>query len=70
MCSWQDLETEILRDSRLGSIRLISDSVDIPVIANGDVVDTESAKLCLEATNAGGLMIGRGAIGRPTFSMR
>ena len=48
-------------------IRVISDSVDIPVIANGDVVDTESAKLCLEATNAGGLMIGRGAIGRPTI---
>ena len=41
--------------------------MDIPVIANGDVVDTESAKLCLEATNAGGLMIGRGAIGRPTI---
>mgnify|MGYP005681095467 FL=1 len=48
-------------------IKEISDSVDIPVIANGDVVDTKSAKLCLEATHAGGLMIGRGAIGRPTI---
>ena len=47
-------------------IREISDSVDIPVIANGDVIDTYSAKACLQATGASGLMIGRGAIGRPT----
>ena len=48
-------------------IREISESVDIPVIANGDVVDTKTAEQCLEATAAGGLMIGRGAIGRPTI---
>ena len=48
-------------------IREISDSVDIPVIANGDVVDTQSAQSCLQATGASGLMIGRGAIGRPTI---
>ena len=47
-------------------IKEISDSVDIPVIANGDVIDTYSAKACLQATGASGLMIGRGAIGRPT----
>ena len=47
-------------------IKEISDSVDIPVIANGDVIDTQSAMACLQATEASGLMIGRGAIGRPT----
>lgn len=48
-------------------IRDIVEAVDIPVIANGDVVDAQSAADCLEATGAAGLMIGRGAIGRPTI---
>ncbi|HIG37830.1 MAG TPA: tRNA-dihydrouridine synthase family protein [Candidatus Poseidoniales archaeon] len=47
-------------------IRNIVEAVDIPVIANGDVVDATTATACLEATGAAGLMIGRGAIGRPT----
>ena len=48
-------------------IRDIVEAVDIPVIANGDVVDAATASACLEATGAAGLMIGRGAIGRPTI---
>ena len=48
-------------------IREIVDSVGIPVIANGDVTDSSSASECLEATTAHGLMIGRGAIGRPSI---
>jgi nifR3 family TIM-barrel protein len=48
-------------------IREIVEAVDIPVIANGDVVDAATATACLEATGAAGLMIGRGAIGRPTI---
>ena len=47
-------------------IRGIIEAVDIPVIANGDVVDAVSAAACLDVTGAVGLMIGRGAIGRPT----
>ena len=43
----------------------VVDSVDTPVIANGDVVDAKTAKACLSQTNAAGLMVGRGAIGRP-----
>ncbi len=46
-------------------IRGIIEAVDIPVIANGDVVDAVSAAACLDVTGAVGLMIGRGAIGRP-----
>ena len=48
------------------SIKEAVDRVEVPVIANGDVVDPASAAACLEHTGASGLMIGRGAIGRPT----
>jgi nifR3 family TIM-barrel protein len=41
-------------------------AVEVPVVANGDVVDAASAAACLEHTGASGLMIGRGAIGRPS----
>jgi len=47
------------------TIRQVVDAVDIPVFANGDIVDATSAQACLDATGAAGLMIGRGAIGRP-----
>ena len=50
-----------------GTIKQVVESVDIPVIANGDIVDAKSAKACLERTGAAGLMIGRGAIGRPSI---
>ena len=49
------------------AIAEIVQSVDIPVIANGDVVDAKSASDCLAITGAAGLMIGRAAIGRPTI---
>ena len=48
------------------SIKQAVEEVEVPVIANGDVVDPSSAKACLKHTGASGLMIGRGAIGRPT----
>ncbi len=40
-------------------------AVSIPVIANGDVVDAQSAARCLALSSADGLMIGRGSYGRP-----
>ena len=54
-------------ESDWSQIRDIVQAVDIPVIANGDVVDANTAAACLEQTGAAGLMIGRGAIGRPTL---
>jgi tRNA-dihydrouridine synthase len=39
--------------------------VSIPVIVNGDVVDTASARRALAQSGADALMIGRGAYGRP-----
>ena len=40
-------------------------AVNIPVIANGDVVGGEEAKRCLARTGADMVMVGRGAFGNP-----
>ena len=48
-----------------GTIKQLVDTVSIPVIANGDIDSPEKAKKVLEVTNAQGLMIGRGAWGKP-----
>jgi len=47
------------------AIRPIKDAVSIPVIANGDITDTASAKLALAQSGCDGVMIGRGSQGRP-----
>lgn len=46
-------------------IREVKNAVAIPVIANGDVVDVESAKAIYEKTGADYILIGRGACGSP-----
>lgn len=46
-------------------IKNVKDTVKIPVIANGDIITFEDATECLKASNADGVMIGRGAYGRP-----
>ncbi|MCW1951886.1 MAG: tRNA dihydrouridine synthase DusB [Octadecabacter sp.] len=47
------------------AIAPIKDAVSIPVIANGDIVNSQTAKDALTASGADGVMIGRGAQGRP-----
>jgi nifR3 family TIM-barrel protein len=47
------------------AIRRIKDAVDIPVIANGDIVSASTAREALKLSGADGVMIGRGAQGRP-----
>jgi tRNA-dihydrouridine synthase B len=47
------------------TIAQIKQAVGIPVIANGDITTPEKALTVLRLTNADGLMIGRGAQGRP-----
>ncbi len=47
------------------AIKGVKDVVSIPVIANGDIVDVSTAKAALAASGADGVMVGRGAQGKP-----
>ncbi|WP_375552361.1 tRNA dihydrouridine synthase DusB [Rhodophyticola porphyridii] len=47
------------------AIAPVKAAVGIPVIANGDITDTATARRALAASRADGVMVGRGAQGRP-----
>ena len=47
------------------AIAAIKAAVSVPIIANGDITDLAKAKYVLEHTKADGIMIGRGAVGKP-----
>lgn len=46
-------------------IKNVKDSLRIPLIANGDIVDGASALAMLRDTGADGIAVGRGAVGNP-----
>lgn len=46
-------------------IKAVKDSVNIPVIGNGDIKTAEDAKRMLDETGCDAIMIGRGVLGNP-----
>jgi nifR3 family TIM-barrel protein len=47
------------------AIRAVKAAVSIPVLANGDINDEAGARAAVAASSADGVMVGRGAQGRP-----
>ncbi|MBI1359587.1 MAG: tRNA dihydrouridine synthase DusB [Alphaproteobacteria bacterium] len=48
----------------------VVEATSLPVIANGDIVDAVSAREALAQSGAAGVMVGRGALGRPWLLAR
>jgi len=51
--------------ARWAPIEAVVDAVDIPVVANGDIVSLDAANDALNLSKANAVMIGRGAQGQP-----
>ena len=52
------------------SIRRACTSVNMPVVANGDIVDPTSFRQCLDESGCASMMIGRGVMADPSLFLR
>lgn len=52
------------------SIKKLTQNIDIPVFANGDIKSVEDAIKCVEDSGANGVAVGRAAMGDPTLISR
>ena len=52
-------------EANWSAIRAVKEAISVPVISNGDIVSTTTARAALAASGADGVMIGRGAQGAP-----
>lgn len=46
-------------------VRMVKDAIKIPIIVNGDIADADTAEQALIDSGADGVMVGRGALGKP-----
>ena len=52
-------------EARWHLVRPVVEAVDVPVVVNGDITDTDKAREALRQSGAAAVMIGRGAQGQP-----
>ncbi len=60
--------TATRRIASTGRRSAIRQRLSIPVIANGEIWDYQSAQDCLQATGCDAIMLGRGALNVPNLS--
>lgn len=52
-------------DARWDLVRRVREAVAVPLLVNGDIVDTQTARAALEASGADGVMVGRAVMSDP-----